>query len=71
MHNKGISRFSEENLLSHKREKLRKGTFLYFGKYLVSKIFMDKKGGREGASIMIIRKYFLSHIAEKIGKGTF
>ena len=39
------SRFSIENLLSHSTEKLRRGTLLRFTKILVSKKFMDKRGG--------------------------
>ena len=34
-----------DNLLSHSTEKLRTGTFLCFTKFLVSKKFMDKRGG--------------------------
>ena len=44
-----VSRFSKEILLSHSNEKLRRGTFLRFTKFVVSKIFMDKRvgGGKE------------------------
>ena len=49
---KGISRFSKENLLSHSTEKLRRGTFPCFTKFLVSQKFMDKKG-EDGRSITI------------------
>ena len=42
---RGISRFSIENLLSHSTEKFRRGTLLCFTKFLVSKKFMDKRGG--------------------------
>ena len=46
---RGIPRISGENLLSHSTEKLRRGTFLCFTNFLVSKKFMDKKrGGEEG-----------------------
>ena len=34
-----------DNLLSHSTEKLCRGTFLCFTKFLVSKKFMDKRGG--------------------------
>ena len=47
MPKRGISRFSIENLLSHSTEKLRRGTLLCFTKILVSKKFMDKRGGGE------------------------
>ena len=64
MANKGISQFSMENLLSHSTEKLRKGTLLCFRKILVSKNFLDKKGGEKGEeerSITIFyRKFFVS-----------
>ena len=66
---RGISRFSIENLLSHSNEKLRKGTFLCFTKFLISKKFMDKGGGREGVSRFSV-KIFLSHSAEKFRRGT-
>ena len=46
-----ISRFSVENLLSHSTKKLCRGTLLCFTKFLVSKKFMDKRGG--GGSITI------------------
>ena len=45
MPERGISRFSVENLLSHSAEKLRRGTILCFTKLLVSKKLMDKRGG--------------------------
>ena len=45
---RGISRFSTENLLSHSTDKLRRGTFLCFTKFLVSKKIMDKRGEEEG-----------------------
>ena len=45
MPKRGISRFTIEYLLSHSTEKLRSGTFLCFTKFLVSKKFMDKRGG--------------------------
>ncbi len=44
---RGISRLSLENLLPHSFEELRRGTLLCFTKFLVSKKFMDKKGGGE------------------------
>ena len=45
MPKRGISRFSIENFLSHSTEKLPSGTLLCFTKFLVSKKFMDKRGG--------------------------
>ena len=46
---RGISGFSNENLLSHSTEKLRRGTFLRFTKFRLSKKIMDKRvgGGEE------------------------
>ena len=41
---KGVSRFSVKNLLSHSTEKLRQGTFLCFRKFQVRKKFMHKRG---------------------------
>ena len=43
LHEKGISRFSVENFLSHSTEKLRRRTLLCFRKILVSKIFMHRR----------------------------
>ena len=43
---RGISGFSKENLLSHITEQLRRGNFLRFTKFLLSKNFMDKRVGR-------------------------
>ena len=45
---RGTSRFSIENLLSHSSEKLYRGTLLCFTKFLVSKNFIDKRGGGGG-----------------------
>ena len=67
------------NLLSHSTEKLRRGTLLCFTKFLVSKKFMNKRGGggvgerrgrREGTSRFSIEN-ILSHSAEKFHRGTF
>ena len=46
---RGFSRFSKETLLSHNTENFRRGTFLRFTKFLLSKKFMDKRwvGGKE------------------------
>ena len=41
----GISRFSVEIFVSHSAEKFRKGILLCLRKFLVSKNFMDEKGG--------------------------
>ena len=41
---KGVSRFSVKNLLSHSTEKLRQGTFLCFRKFQVRKKFIHKRG---------------------------
>ena len=73
MHNRGISRFSIENLLCHSTEILRKGTLLCFTKFLVSKKFVDIRGGRRGGGGREHHdfvKNFLSHGAEKFHRGT-
>ena len=44
---RGISRFSIETFLSYSTEELCRGTHPCFTKLLVSKSFMDKRGGRE------------------------
>ena len=44
---RGISRFSIQTFLSYSTEKLCRGTHPCFTKLLVSKSFMDKRGGRE------------------------
>ncbi len=53
----GISRFSTENLMSNSTGNLRRGTLLYFTKFLVSENFMDRRGRggerEEGGSITI------------------
>ena len=41
----GISQFSVEIFMSHSAEKFRKGILLFLRKFLVSKSFMDEKGG--------------------------
>ena len=41
----GMSRFSVEIFVSHSVEKFRKGILLFLRKFLVSKSFMDEKGG--------------------------
>ncbi len=50
---RGISRLSLESLLPHSTEELRRGTLLCFTKFLVSKIFMDKKGVEKGGRITV------------------
>ena len=54
-----------DNFLSHKAEKFRRGSSLCFTEFLVSKKFMEKEGGPRFPV-----EYFLSHIAEKICRGT-
>ena len=44
MHNRGYHAFVDI-FLSHSTEKFRRGTLLCFKKFLVSKTFIDKKGG--------------------------
>ena len=45
MHKKGMPRFSFEKLLSHGTGKPRRGTFLCFRGFSVSRKFMDRRGG--------------------------
>ena len=45
---RGISRFSDGEVLSHSTEKLRRRTLPYFKKFLVSKSFTPKGGGHQG-----------------------
>ena len=55
-----MSRFCVEIFSSRNTEKLSRGTLLCFTKILVSKKFMEKRGGGgEGASIKIFRRNFL------------
>ena len=42
---RGISRFSVRNFLSHRTEKVRRGTLPGFRKILVSKLLIHKRGG--------------------------
>ena len=46
-----ISRFSKESFLSHSTNKLCNGTHLFFTKILVSRNFMNKRGGGSGVTI--------------------
>ncbi len=67
---RGIPQFSIEFLKSNSTEKLRRGTRLSFKKFVVSKIFMDKRGGggRKESSDRVSRfpiKIFLYHSAGK------
>ena len=60
------------NFLSRTIEKLRRGTLLCFTKFLVSKRFMEKRGGEEGGSITIFRQFFLVSLPKKsLGKPFF
>ena len=56
------SRICVEKFLSGSIEKLHSGTLLCFTNFLVSKIFMEKRGRRrrEGEIIKIFRPNFLS-----------
>ena len=56
-----MSRYSFKTFLSDSTEELRRGTFLFSKKILVSKIFMDKRWGmkQRGVSRYSI-KFFLS-----------
>ena len=57
----GISRSSVEIFMSHSAEKFCKGILLFLGKFLVSKSFMDEKGG-----ITFFRRKFLVSQCRKI-----
>ena len=52
----GISRFSVEIFMSHSAENFRKEILLFLRKFLVSKSFMDEKGG----ITFFRRKFFVS-----------
>ena len=71
MHKKGISRFSVENFLSHSAEKLLRGTYLGFKKFLVSKCFMDKRDGGRGCHGIVEKSFVLKDRKEKLGKEPF
>ena len=58
------SRFSKDTLLSHSTEKLRRGTFLRFTKFLLSKNFKDKRVGRGKEYNHFLPKNLLSHSTE-------
>ena len=67
----GVSRFSVKNFLSHSAEKVRRGTLLCFTKFMVSKKFMDRRGGgRRGVGSRFSVEKFLSHSAEVFRRGT-
>ena len=67
---RGISGFSNENLLSHSTEKLRRGNFLRFTKFLLSKKIMDKRvGGRKVYHVNL--SFFLSQSTEKLRREHF
>ena len=68
MPKRGISRFSIEIFLSHSTEKLPRGTLLCFTKFLVSKKFMDKRGG-VAEYHDFPSKVFLSYTAESFRRG--
>ena len=53
--------------MSHSAENFRKGILVFLIKFLVSKSFMDEKGG--GVSRFSV-KNFWSHSAEKFCEGT-
>ena len=68
----GVSRFSVKIFLSHSTEKLRRGTFLFCTKFLVSKNFMDKKlGMKEGGVSRYSVKKFLSQSTKKLRREHF
>ena len=67
-----VSRYSFKHFLSQSTEKLRRGTFLFFKKILVSRNFMDKRWGmKQGGMSRYSFKQFLSQSTEKLRRGTF
>ena len=70
MPRRGISRFPKKKLLSHSTEKLRRGTFLRFTKFLLSKNIMDKRVGG-GKEYHVNLSIFMSHGTKKFRRGTF
>ena len=60
----GLSRFAVEIFMSHSAENFRKGILLFLRKFLVSKRFMDEKGG--GGGITFFRRKFLVSQCRKI-----
>ena len=67
-----MSRYSVKIFLSHSTEKLRRGTFLFYTKFLVSKYFMDTRWGvKEGGVSRNSFENFFSQSTEKLRKGTF
>ena len=67
-HERGLSRVSPENLLSHSTKKLR--TFSVSEKVWYRKMLWIGEGGEEGGSITFFCQSFVSQGAEKIGRGT-
>ena len=63
MDKRGISQFSAEIFMSHSAENFREGIILFLRKFLVSKSFMDEKGG--GVSRFSVENFW-SHSAEKL-----
>ena len=58
-------------MLSHSTEKLRRGTFLLYTKFLVSKYIMDEVGGKGGMSVTIFCQKFFDSEYRKTSHGTF
>ncbi len=64
-----ISRFSTENLLPHSTDDFRRATLVCFTKFVVSKKFMDKKGGRrEGGSRFKVNCFCLTVPKKFVGE---
>ena len=58
--------------MSHSTEKLRRGTFLFYTNFQVSKYFMHKRWGvEEGGVSRYSFNFFLSQSTEKLRRGTF
>ena len=67
----GITRFSIANLLSQSTKKFRRETLLCsgLGNFRCRKI-LQKAGAGRGGTVKILRRNFLSHLAENFSRGT-
>ena len=67
-----VSRYSVKNVLSHSTDKLRRGTFLFYTKFLVLKYFMDTRCGvKEGGVSRYSFESFFSQRTEKLRREHF
>ena len=67
-----VSRSSVKIFLSHSTDKLRRGTFLFYTKFLVLKYFLDTRWGvKEGGVSRYSFESFFSQSTENLRRGTF